>query len=156
MSAVEQRLADMGITLPTPAAPAANYIPFRIVQNVVYISGQLPKQDGNLLHPGTVGNDVSIEDGYEAAKWCAINLLAQLKVACDGDLDRVECCIKLGGFVQSTPEFKSHPEIINGASDLMVAALGEAGRHARFAVGAPSLPRNTSVEIDGIFAIRSS
>ncbi|TNE45090.1 MAG: RidA family protein [Deltaproteobacteria bacterium] len=154
MSQVEQRLAEMGITLPTPAAPAANYIPFRVVQNIVYISGQLPKQDGNLLYPGIVGKDVTQEEGYEAAKWCAVNLLAQLKVACDGDLDRVECVIKLGGFVQSTPDYKSHPEVINGASDLMVEVLGEAGRHARFAVGAPSLPRNTSVEIDGIFAIK--
>ncbi len=154
MSQVEQRLADMGITLPTPAAPAANYIPFRVVQNIVYISGQLPKQDGHLLHPGIVGKDVTQEEGYEAAKWCAVNLLAQLKVACNGDLDRVECVIKLGGFVQSTPDYKSHPEVINGASDLMVEVFGEAGRHTRFAVGAPSLPRNTSVEIDGIFAIK--
>lgn len=153
MSAVEERLAEMGIVLPTPAAPAANYIPFRVVNQTVYVSGQLPKHEGQLLHPGRVGVDVTLEQGNEAARYCAIQLLAQLKAACEGNLDRVSAVVKLGGFVQCSPDFTQHPEVINGASDLMVAVFGEAGRHARFAVGAPSLPRNTSVEIDGIFEI---
>lgn len=153
MHPIEQRLQQAGIVLPTPASPAANYIPFRIVGNIVYISGQLPKQGEQLVHPGIVGKGVTVEQGYEAAKWCGIHLLAHLKVACQGDWNRVVSCIKLGGFVQSTPEFTQHPEVINGASDLMVAILGDAGRHTRTSVGSSSLPRNTCVEIDGIFQI---
>ncbi len=153
MSTIEQRLAELKVTLPTPAAPAANYLPFRQIGNTVYISGQLPKKDGQLLYPGTVGQDVTLEQANEAARHCAIQLLAQLKVACNGDLDRVVACVKLGGFVQCSPHFTQHPEVINGASDFLVSVFGDIGRHARFAVGAPSLPRNTSVEIDGIFEI---
>jgi len=149
-----QQLKKMGIILPTPATPVASYVAFRRIASTVYISGQLPFVDGKLLYPGKVGESVPIEEAKKASKFCALNLISQLESACDGDLERVIACVKLGGFVQSTSDFTAHPTVINGASDLMVEIFGDAGRHARFAVGAPSLPLNSSVEIDGIFEIR--
>lgn len=147
---IEARLAALGITLPEPAAPAANYVPFVISGKQVFISGQLPLSGGNIACSGHLGADVSLEDGQQAARLCGINILAQVKAAL-GDLDRVARCIKLGGFVASTPEFTDQPKVINGASDLMVEVFGERGRHARFAVGAPALPLGCAVEIDAVF-----
>jgi len=150
---VEQRLLDMGVQLPKPAAPAANYVPFVITGNLVFISGQITMLNGELQYVGTVGDDFSVEDGYQAARICAINLLAQLKEACGGDLGRVTRAVKLGGFVNCTADFTDQPKVINGASDLIAEAFGDAGKHARFAVGAPSLPLGIAVEVDGIFEI---
>lgn len=149
---VEARLNDLGIELPSPAAPAANYVPFVLSGKQLFVSGQMPMGPDGIAYVGRVGVDVDIEAGAAAAKLCAINILAQAKAAL-GDLDRVEQCIKLGGFVNAAPDFTQHPEVINGASDLLVAVLGDKGRHARFAVGAGSLPRNAAVEIDAIFAV---
>lgn len=150
---VEQRLAELGISLPTPTVPAANYVPFVITGNLVFISGQITMDSGTLKYQGRLGADMTVDDGYQAARLCGINLLTQLKVACGGDLDRVVRAVKLGGFVNSTPDFTDQPKVVNGASDLMVEVLGEAGRHARFAVGAPTLPLGVSVEVDGVFEI---
>ena len=150
---VEQRLLDMGVQLPKPAAPAANYVPFVITGNLVFVSGQVTMLNGELQYVGTVGDDFSVEDGYQAARICAINLLAQLKEACGGDLGRVKQVVKLGGFVNCTADFTDQPKVINGASDLIAEAFGDAGKHARFAVGAPSLPLGVGVEVDGIFEI---
>ena len=150
---VEQRLLDMGVQLPKPAAPAANYVPFVITGNLVFVSGQVTMLNGELQYVGTVGDDFSVEDGYQAARICAINLLAQLKEACGGDLGRVKQVVKLGGFVNCTADFTDQPKVINGASDLIAEAFGDAGKHARFAVGAPSLPLGVAVEVDGIFEI---
>ncbi len=150
---VEQRLLDMGVQLPKPAAPAANYVPFVITGNLVFVSGQVTMLNGELQYVGTVGDDFSVEDGYQAARICAINLLAQLKEACGGDLGRVKQVVKLGGFVNCTADFTDQPKVINGASDLIAETFGDAGKHARFAVGAPSLPLGVAVEVDGIFEI---
>ena len=152
-SKVEQRLQEIGVSIPDAPTPAANYLPFTRTGNLVFVSGQVPFVDGKLSVTGTVGKDASIEDAQGQAKVCAINLLAQLKVACDGDLDRVVQVVKLGAFVASTDDFYSQPVVVNAASDLMVAAFGDAGRHARFAVGSNALPLNCLVEIDGVFEI---
>jgi enamine deaminase RidA (YjgF/YER057c/UK114 family) len=150
----EARLAQLGIALPKPATPAANYVPARRSGNVVYIAGQVPTADGKDQYVGKLGREVSIEDGQKAARLCAINILAQLRSALGGSLDGVVGCLRLGGFVNATPEFGDHPKVINGASDLMVAVFGDAGRHARAAVGCVSLPRNVAVEVDAIFEVR--
>lgn len=155
MSEIETRLSNMDITLPTPAAPVANYVPYTISGNQVFVSGQVCFDvDGNLAYQGTIGSDLTVEDGVQAARLCAINILAQMKAALDGDLERISQCLKLGGFVNAVPGFTDHPAVVNGASDLMVEALGDRGRHARFAVGAGSLPLNVAVEVDAIFEIR--
>jgi enamine deaminase RidA (YjgF/YER057c/UK114 family) len=150
----EDRLAALGITLPAAAAPAANYVPARRTGSLVYISGQVPTADGKDQFVGKLGRDVSVEDGQKAARLCAINILAQLRTALGGSLDNVVCCVRLGGFVNAIPEFGEQPKVINGASDLMVAVFGDAGRHARAAVGCASLPRNVAVEVDAIFEVR--
>ncbi|MEX2449406.1 MAG: RidA family protein [Rhodospirillales bacterium] len=150
---IEQRLAELGIELPKAAAPAANYVPFTITGNLVFVSGQVTVWNGALKYIGTVGGDLTMEDGYQAARLCGLNLIAQVRAACNGDLDRVKRVVKLGGFVNAAPGFKDHPKIVNGASDLMAEVFGEAGKHARFAVGAGSLPLGVAVEIDGIFEI---
>lgn len=149
---VEQRLKDLGITLPVPAAAVANYVPFVVTGNLVFVSGQLPLDNGKPAVLGKLGAEISVEDGVRAARLCALGLLAQLRAA-TGDLDRVKRVVRLTAFVASTPDFTDQPKVVNGASDLMVEVLGEAGRHARVAVGAPSLPLNVAVEIDGIFEI---
>lgn len=151
---VEQRLKDLGIVLPDAPAPAANYVPYTLQGGILYVSGQLPMQDGRLAWTGKVGIDLPLEEGQNAARACAINLIAQARAACGGDLDRVLRVLKLGGFVNAGPDYADHPKVINGASDLMVAVFGEAGRHARFAVGAGSLPLNAAVEVEAIFAVR--
>jgi enamine deaminase RidA (YjgF/YER057c/UK114 family) len=150
---VEQRLTDMGIKLPKPAAPAANYIPFITTGKMIFVSGQITMLDGELQYLGKVGDTLSADDGYNAARICAINLIAQVKEACFGDLDRVTQVVKLGGFVNCTPDFTDQPKVINGASDLIAKAFGGSGQHARFAVGAPSLPLGVAVEVDGVFEI---
>lgn len=149
---IENRLNELGVELPTAAAPAANYVPTHIVGQQLFISGQLPLISGGPDYKGKVGAEVDLEMAQEAAKACAINILAQAKSAL-GDLDRIVQCLKLGGFVNSTPDFTDHPEVVNGASNFIVDVLGEKGRHTRFAVGVGSLPRNVTVEIDALFAI---
>jgi enamine deaminase RidA (YjgF/YER057c/UK114 family) len=151
---VDERLKALGITLPAPAASVASYLPFVVTGSFVFISGQLPRALNGPEIRGKLGDALSLEDGRKAARLCALNVLAQLKAACEGDLDRVVRCVKLGGFVNAVPAFRDHPQVINGASDLIVEVFGEAGRHARFAVGAPSLPLDAAVEIDAVFEIR--
>ena len=148
----ENRLAELGIELPNPAAPAANYVPFVQVGDLVYISGQI-SMDGNGLVKGKLGDGFSLDDAYAAARLCGINLISQVRAACDGDLDRVVQVIKLNGFVNATQDFTDHPKVVNGASDLMVEVFGDQGRHARAAVGSSSLPLGVAVEVEGIFQI---
>lgn len=152
MSVIETKLAQMGIILPDAPAPAANYVPYVITGNTVYVSGQI-SQNADGFITGKLGDNVNVEDGAKAAKQCAISLLAQLKAACDGDIDRLVRVVKLVGFVNSTSDFTDQPKVINGASDFMVAALGDKGRHARSAVSAGSLPFGVAVEIEAIFEI---
>ncbi len=147
-------LAGLGLSLPKAAAPAANYVPYVITGKHVFIAGQIPFLNGEKMHQGRLGADFDIEKGKTAAQACALNILGQLDAALEGDWSKLVRCVKLGAFVNCTPEFTDHPAVVNGASDLMVAALGEAGKHARFAVGAPSLPLGVSVEIDAIFEIK--
>jgi enamine deaminase RidA (YjgF/YER057c/UK114 family) len=153
MSKVENRLKELGVQLPTPNAPVANYVPYVVSGNLVFISGQVTIAPDGLKYVGKLGAEISLEDGKAAAKLCAVNLLAQLKAACGGDLDKVRRCVRLGVFVNATPDFTQHPEVGNGASDLIVAALGDAGKHSRAATGAGSLPRGVAVEVDGVFEI---
>lgn len=153
MSQIETRLAELGVTLPDAPAPAANYVPFVISGNLVFVSGQISQNENGLIK-GRLGDGTSVEQGAEAARRCAIALLAQLKQACGGDLSRLVRVVRLTGFVNSTADFTDQPKVINGASDFLVAVLGNAGRHARAAVSAPSLPLGVAVEIDGIFEIR--
>ena len=150
---IEARLAELGIELPTPAAPAANYIPYTVSGNLVLISGQITFWNGALQYTGKVGVDLTVDDAYKAARVCGLNLLVQLRDACGGELDRVRKVLRLEGFVSAGSDFTDHPRIINGASDLMVEVFGDAGRHARFAVGTPALPLDSAVEVAGIFEI---
>lgn len=150
---IDARLEELGITLPKPSTPAANYVPFVISGNQVFISGQVPVGPEGLMYQGKVGRDVTAENAQLAARLCALNIIAQVKAACDGDLDRVVRCVKLGGFVNGAPDFDQHPAVINGASDLIGDVFGDKGKHARFAVGAGNLPFNVAVEIDAIFEI---
>jgi enamine deaminase RidA (YjgF/YER057c/UK114 family) len=152
-SAIERRLAAAGLTLPPAAAPAANYVPYTIAGKLILVAGQMPFEDGRIAVTGRVGEEVSLEDGQRAARLCALNLLAQAKAACGGDFEKLGRCLKLGGFVACAAAFTDHPEVVNGASDLIVLAMGEAGRHARFAVGCPSLPRGAAVEVEAIFEL---
>ena len=152
LSAVDN-LKRLGITIPDAPAPAANYVPYITVGNMVYVSGQLPLVNGKLSVTGHVGKDVTTKQAAEQARQCAINLLAQLNAACGGDLGRVKQVVKLGGFVACADSFTDQPEVINGASGLMVEVFGDAGRHARFAVGSNTLPRGTCVEVEGTFLI---
>ena len=150
---IEARLKELGIELPEAASPAANYIPFVVTGKLVFISGQITLLNGKIIHQGRIGDDLTVDDGYQAARLCGLNLLAQLKIASGGDLDNVSRVVKLGGFVNSVPTFTDQPEVINGASDLMVEVFGDSGKHARFAVSAGALPRNVSVETDGVFEL---
>ena len=148
----DARLAEIGIDLPNPAAPAANYVPFVQVGDLVYVSGQI-SMDANGLVKGKLGDGFSLDDAYAAARLCGINLISQVRAACDGDLDRLVRVIKLNGFVNATQDFTDHPKVVNGASDLMVEVFGDQGRHARAAVGSSSLPLGVAVEVEGIFQI---
>ena len=150
---IDNRLAELGISLPSPPAPVASYVPYVVTGNLVMISGQVTLAEGGLKYLGVVGKDLSLEDGKAAARLCAINVLAQLRAAVDDDLDRVRRCVRLGVFINAVPEYTQHPEVANGASDLIQEVFGEAGRHARAAVGAGSLPRNVAVEVEAVFEI---
>ncbi len=153
MSKIEDQLAAAGIVLPQPNAPVANYVPFVRVGDLVHISGQV-SLDANGGIKGVVGEDVDLETAKRAARLCGLSLLAQMKAACEGDLDRVVRVIKLGGFVQAGPNFFDIPQVVNGCSDLMVETFGDAGRHARSAVGVYRLPLNFAVEVDAVVAVR--
>lgn len=150
---IEKRLTELGITLPTPAAPIANYVPFNVTGKLVVISGQIPLRDGAVAFTGKVGVDLTPEQGQEAARVCFINLLAQLKAAAGGDLDRVARVLRLGGFIAAPASFTHHAPVMNGASDLAVAVFGDAGRHARTTIGVPSLPADAAVEVEGMFEL---
>jgi enamine deaminase RidA (YjgF/YER057c/UK114 family) len=152
MSKIEDRLAELGVTLPQAAAPVANYVPFVRVGDLVHISGQVSR-DASGGVTGVVGVDVDPETARAAARICGVSLIAQMKAACDGDLDRVVRLVKLGGFVQAGPDFFEIPAVVNGCSDLMVEVFGDAGRHARSAVGVYRLPMNFAVEVDAVIQI---
>lgn len=150
----QSRLEKLGLTLPTPVAPVANYVPYVQTSNLLVISGQVSITGEGQLLTGQLGATLNVEQGIEAAIACGLNILAQAHAALDGDLERIIRCVRLGGFVNATADFKDHPKVINGASDLMVNVLGDKGRHARFAVGAPSLPLGVAVEIDAMFEVQ--
>jgi enamine deaminase RidA (YjgF/YER057c/UK114 family) len=154
MTDVPAKLKEMGFELPQTAPPLYNYVPYVITGNLVFIAGQIPFLNGQKMHIGRLGETMDIEAGKKAAQACALNILANLREAVNGDWSRVVRCIKLGAFVNSTPDFDQQSVVINGASDLIVGALGDRGKHARFAVSAPSLPVGASVEIDAIFEIK--
>ncbi len=151
-SKLEQRILDMGLELPDAPAPAANYVPFVRTGATLYVSGQISTDAGGLI-TGKLGDDMTTAEGAAAARRCALSLLAQVKAACGGDLDKLKRVVKLTGFVNSTPAFTEQPQVVNGASDFMVEALGDLGRHARSAVSAAALPLGVAVEIEGIFEI---
>jgi enamine deaminase RidA (YjgF/YER057c/UK114 family) len=150
---IEAKLAELGITLPSPMPPIANYVPYVVTGNLVVVSGQVPARDGVVAVTGRVGINLSIEQGKDAARLCFINVLVHLKAACDGDLGRVKRVVRLGGFIASPAEFTQHALVMNGASDLAVAVFGEAGRHARTTIGVPALPADAAVEVEGMFEI---
>ncbi|MEO9574762.1 MAG: RidA family protein [Lentilitoribacter sp.] len=150
---IATRLAELGVSLPDAPAPAANYVPFVQIGDIVYVSGQISNGADGLI-TGKLGADLEVEAGAAAAKTCAISLLAQVKAACGGDIDRLVRVVKLTGFVNSTADFTQQPQVINGASDFLVEALGDAGRHSRSAVSAASLPLGVAVEIEGIFQVK--
>ena len=152
MSRIENRLAELGIELPKPNAPVANYVPFVRVGDLLHISGQVSLDSSGGIR-GVVGEDVDLETAKRAARLCGLSLLAQMKAACDGDLGRVARVVKLGGFVQAGPTFFEIPQVVNGCSDLMVEVFGDAGRHARSAVGVYRLPMNFAVEVDAVVAL---
>jgi enamine deaminase RidA (YjgF/YER057c/UK114 family) len=153
MSAIASRLEKLGIVLPEPPKPVASYVGFVREGSLVFVSGQLPFVDGKLFKTGKLGADVTLEEAAAAARVCAINLLAQARSACGGDLDKIRRCVRLGAFVACTPAFSEHPKVVNGASDLMAEVLGEAGQHARTSVGVASLPLDACVEVEAVFAV---
>jgi enamine deaminase RidA (YjgF/YER057c/UK114 family) len=151
---IDAKLDELGLVLPKPSAAVATYVPYVVHGHTVIISGQLPMRDGEVLYKGKVGKDQTLEQGQDAARLCALNIITQLKVACGGDLSKVQKCLRIGGFVNCTPEFTDQPKVINGASDLMVSLFGEnIGRHARAAVGVNALPLGVSVEVEAMFQI---
>ncbi len=150
---IEARLTELGIELPDAPAPVSNYMPYVVTGNLVFISGQVTIWNGNLEFIGKVGADLSVDQGYEAARMCGLNQIAQVRAACGGDLDRVKKVVKLGAFINCIPDFTDHPKVVNGASDLMIEIFGDAGRCTRTNVGVPSLPLGFAVEIDGVFEI---
>jgi enamine deaminase RidA (YjgF/YER057c/UK114 family) len=150
---VAARLKQINVTLPDAPAAVANYVPAARAGNMLYVSGQIPLEGGKPQFVGKLGRELSVEQGQAAARLCALNVLAQARAALGGDLDRVVRCVRVGGFVNCTPEFADQPQVVNGASDLFVAVLGEAGRHARAAVGCASLPRGVAVEVEAVFEV---
>lgn len=150
---IETRLAELGITLPPPVIPIANYVPFVVTGSLVVVSGQIPVRDGKVAYAGKISQGMSINDGQDAARLCFINVLVQLKAACYGNLDRVRRVVRLGGFISAPPDFTAHAQVMNGASDLAVAVFGDNGRHARSTIGVPSLPADALVEVEGLFEI---
>ena len=145
---IDERLRELGLELPVPAAPVANYVPYAVTGNLVFIAGQVSVWNGQPRFVGKLGAGIDIAGGKEAARLCALNILAQLRAACGGDLDRVRRIVRVGGFVNCTAEFTDMPQVVNGASDLMVEVFGDAGRHARAAVGVSSLPLGVAVEVE--------
>ena len=154
MYSFEENIMQLGINIPDMPAPLANYVPYKVSDNVVYVSGQGPVLNGDLMYKGKVNEDISIEDGIKAAELCCINIIAALKKSINGDWNRLDSFLKLGGFVNCKDDFYDQPKIINGASDLLVKIFGDQGRHVRFAVGSNALPMNISVEIDAIIKIK--
>ena len=150
---VEARLARLGLTLPEAPAPAANYVPYVIAKGLAFISGQAPVRDGQYAYTGRVGNEVTVEDAQAAARLCGLNILAQVKSAVAGDWSRVKSCVRICGYISSAPGFFEQPKVLDGCSDLMVQALGEAGRHARSALGVAALRGNVPVAVDAIFEL---
>ena len=150
---IEMKLAELGISLPAPMPPIANYVPYVVTGNLVVVSGQLPAIDGQVTVTGKVSWGVSVEAAKDAARLCFINVLVHLKAACGGDLERVKRVVRLGGFIAAPSDFNQHAVVMNGASDLAVAIFGEAGRHARSTIGVPSLPADAAVEVEGMFEI---
>ncbi|MBI3452523.1 MAG: RidA family protein [Rhodospirillales bacterium] len=150
---IDARLKELGINLASAAAPAGNYVPWVKSGNLVFISGQITIKDGKIEFVGKLGREFRVEEGQKAARLCAINILTQLKAACGGDLEKVKRCVRVGGFVNAVPDFANHPEVINGASDLIVEVFGDAGKHARAAVGVGSLPRDVAVEVEAVFEV---
>ena len=148
----ERKLSDLGIVLPNAAAPAANYVPYVRIGNLLFVSGQISQNLEGLV-VGKLGYNFSLDEGYQAARWCGLALISQVKSACDDDLSRLKKVVRLGGFVNCTSDFRDHPKVINGASDLMVEVFGQKGSHARAAVGSSSLPLGVAVEVDGIFEL---
>jgi enamine deaminase RidA (YjgF/YER057c/UK114 family) len=153
MGQIDTRLAELGITLPVPTKPVANYVGWVRSGNLVFTAGQVSFKDGKIEYLGKVGKDYSLEEAQKAARLCALNVIAQIKEACDGDLDRVKRIVKLVGFVNAVPEFTDHPKVVNGASDVMVEVFGDKGKHARSAVGSGSLPVNVAVEVEAVAEI---
>ncbi|MBM3486751.1 MAG: RidA family protein [Alphaproteobacteria bacterium] len=149
---IDARLKELGITLPAGSTPAANYIPYVVTGNLVFIAGQVSRL-GDELIKGKLGAGLDIATGQKAARYCGLNILAHLKNACGGDLDRVRRCVKVGGFVNGAPDFIDPPQVVNGASDLLVSIFGDAGKHARFALAVASLPQGAAVEVDAVFEI---
>ena len=156
MSQIEERLAALGLELPRPPTPIANFLPLRVQGELVFLAGQVNEWNGTVPYVGKLGREFSLAQGQKAAQLCALNLLACLKLACHGDLDRVHSCVRVGGFVNCDPEYESVPMVVNGASDLFAAVLGDSGQHARTAIGVASLPRRAAVEVDAIFCVRSA
>jgi enamine deaminase RidA (YjgF/YER057c/UK114 family) len=150
---IEARLKELGIELPKAAAPAANYVPYTIAGRILFVAGQIPILNGQIQHVGTVGQNLSIEQGAAAARLCALNLIAQAKAACGGNLDKIGRVLKLVGYVQCSTGFMDQPKVINGASDLMVQVFGDLGRHARAAVGCNALPLGVATEVEGTFEL---
>lgn len=150
---IETRLAELGITVPMPMPPIANYVPYVVTGNLVVVSGQVPAIDGKIAITGKLGWGVSLDRGKEAARICFINVLGHLKAACGGELDRVRRVVRLGGFIACSAEFTDQALVMNGASDLAVAVFGDAGRHARTTIGVPALPADAAVEVEGMFEI---
>ena len=154
MHIFEKNIKNLGINIPELSIPLANYVPYKVVNNILYVSGQAPVVNGKLMYLGKIGIDISIEDGIEASKICCLNILAAIKHSIDDNWDRFGEIIKIGGFVNSNPDFTDHPKIINGASDLLVSIFGNKGKHTRFAVGSNSLPLNIAVEIEAIIQLQ--
>ena len=154
MHVFEKNIKDLGLIISEPPVAVANYVPFKVIDNLVYVSGQAPIQNGKIIYTGKVGDNISEEDGILAAEICCLNIIAALRKSINGDWDRLKNFVKLGGFVNCKDDYTNQPKIINGASDLLVNIFGEQGKHTRFAVGSNSLPMNIAVEIDAIIKIK--
>ena len=151
---IDARLAELGLELPQPSAPGANYVPFVRTGNLVFVTGQLSQWNGERRFIGKLGREFDVEEGRQAARLCALNVIAQLRAALDGDLDRVARCVRIAGFVNSMPEFHGQSQVMNGASDVFVEVFGDAGRHARMAIGVSALPYDVAVEVEGTFEVK--
>lgn len=156
MNPYDKRIAELDLQVPEPKAPLANFVPYTVAGNMIYISGQIPFENGRPAFVGKLGREFNVEQGRKAAESCALHLLGVVRQACGGDLGKVVRCIRLGGFINSMPEFTDQPQVMNGASDLIVSVFGDCGRHARAAVGVNALPAGVAVEVDAIFEIASS